>query len=297
MRRRPASLALAFGVLASTLFGMTLSAHDANADGPGEVFTLAVKEADAVELANIRRMVLALDPDAQRCSATFWCGKLELARILRQLVYDRLVIGTDLPEFEGDLDDYVFTLIGTRERDGICGQAAIVYLSILRAFHIDARFVALFGPQATLASGSYEASHATVEVSDGHGRWYWEDPTYNFSVAPSAERSSGASGVLRVAHDPTTRIKDGVLLPYAVKYPTKAGASPDLPYGVRQAFEQSGEEFSNYFRTIQFGPSSSTAGRFVGAPASVGPEYSTTYPYCLMATPEQNLGWPIACSN
>lgn len=132
------------------------------------------QEPAAVELANVRQIALSLNPDLEALEP------LSVALAIRDMIYRRVPIELPPTGFDySNLDRAVFLELTDPRFGDICGGLSIIYVALLQAFDIEARYVGMF-TEAVNAPDPV-ISHASVEAFID-GRWIALDPTFNFSV-------------------------------------------------------------------------------------------------------------------
>jgi hypothetical protein len=136
------------------------------------------------ELANVRRVALEIKPGLEALPP------LDLALALRDMVYRMVPLPRDIPGKQPatnfiDLPKTVSLALLDDKVGHSCGGLTIVYLTLLKAFGIDARYVGLF--HEVVDAADPVISHATVDVLID-GRWVALDPTFNFSIRAGGER-------------------------------------------------------------------------------------------------------------
>lgn len=172
-------------------------------------FDTAVLE---VELAEVRSIALAVDPDLDAMEP------LALALALRNMLYRMVPLPRDIPEKQPptdfmDLSQTVQLALFDEKVGHSCGGLTILYITMLKAFGIEARYVGLF--HEVVDAADPVISHATVDVFID-GRWIALDPTFNFSIRSGGERIGWEEArALTLAGEPITFETDGyALLPH-----------------------------------------------------------------------------------
>lgn len=160
------------------------------------------REPLAVELANVRQIALAMEPNLSGMEP------LPRALALRDLVYRKVPVKPAPTGFDyNNLDKAVFLELSNDEYGDICGGLSIVYLTLLKAFDIEARYVGMF-KEVTEATDPV-VSHASVDVLLD-GEWIALDPTFNFSIWAEGQRIGWEAARERaLANDPITFASDG----------------------------------------------------------------------------------------
>lgn len=127
-----------------------------------------------VELRNIRQMIIVQAPQLKGFD------KMRKAVYLRNMVYHRVPLKSPPPGFDyANLDRSVYLELFDKNYGDSCGGLAIIYMTMLKAFGIPSRYVAMFS-QVRNAPNPVN-SHASVDILV-NGRWIAEDPTFNFSL-------------------------------------------------------------------------------------------------------------------
>jgi hypothetical protein len=138
------------------------------------------QESLEVELENIRRIILHMNPDLVSKK------KMDIAIAIRNMVYSNVPLKPPPALFSYvDLDRAVYLELLDSNYGDICGGLTIIYMAALKAFGIRSRYVGLFKEVVNVPDPV--VSHATVEVQID-GKWVAEDPTFNFSIFSGGRR-------------------------------------------------------------------------------------------------------------
>ncbi len=173
----------------------------------------------AAELANIRMMVLKMDPTIEPLTAPG--NELQLAMKLRDFVYKRVPVRSDWLDIDWrNLDKFVYqALNGDQSKGLICGGLSAVYSTILTSFNIQHRNVSLFSEVDPIGD-----NHASVEVRISK-QWLVMDPTFNISLADS-------NGTLLSWKDVSERCQSGQtpIIQYGPETPAKGRSNINTYY-------------------------------------------------------------------
>ncbi|WP_193366973.1 transglutaminase domain-containing protein [Pelagibius marinus] len=142
------------------------------------------------ELANVRRIALDIEPQLDSMEP------LSAALALRDMVYRKVPVQAPPAGFDySNLDRSVFLELTDENFGDICGGLSIVYLTLLKSFGIEARYVGMF--KEVVNAADPVTSHASVEAFIG-GQWIALDPTFNFSIWAEDERIGWEEAQIRV---------------------------------------------------------------------------------------------------
>jgi len=126
------------------------------------------------ELANVRQIALSIEPGLAALAP------LPAALALRDMVYRKVPAQVQPEGLDYSiLDRAVFLDLTDADYGAICGGMTLTYLTLLKAFGIEARYVGLF--KDAVDASDPVVSHASVEAFID-GRWVALDPFFGFSV-------------------------------------------------------------------------------------------------------------------
>lgn len=166
---------------------------------PGSTESYGNDDPKAVELANIKSMILRREPRFSGLQG------VDLAIALRDYVYWNLPVrlpNGSSPSYY-DFDNYVYTSLYDNQSGALCGGLALNYLMITKAFGMQSRYVGIYNRVIDAPTPVY--SHAGVEVFLDN-KWIIMDPTWNFSVTDLEGNFLGWSDVRDMRGDITSLI-------------------------------------------------------------------------------------------